>query len=185
VGLLIGLNNKLNHMIKLNDCKQIGVGVAIALCFASPANAINFTPDENTTVNAGENPASVNLEVTNGFTNTLLLAQTIARVGSFSGIDKPTEGSVYLMTENGRDYLSFDEAFKTEEGSDVFVLLHKQEMPSTYNADDFIVVGALQQFSGAQSYPIPSNADLGDFRSVVIWSRELDVVFAYAPLVRP
>jgi Electron transfer DM13 len=95
--------------------------------------------------------------------------------------EHPTQGSARVVTENGKRYLVLDAAFKTDAGPDLFVLLHREAMPRTYDAQSYLSLGALQQVNGEQRYEIPTEVDLGTFKSAVIWCRQFSATFGYAP----
>ncbi len=44
----------------------------------------------------------------------------------------------------------------------------------------YVDLGALKAFAGAQAYAIPAGVDLGEYVTVVIWSRQLDSLIAAA-----
>jgi hypothetical protein len=106
---------------------------------------------------------------------------TAAQSGQFVMGEHPTLGAAQIVTENGKRYLVFDAAFKTDAGPDLFVLLHREKMPRTYDTQSYISLGALQQVSGGQRYEIPAEVDLGTFQSAVIWCRQFNATFGYAP----
>lgn len=109
-------------------------------------------------------------------------ASTNSNSGSFTTVDKNTAGGFRIVTEGGKRYLELADDFQTGRGPDLFVLLHNEAVPSSYNANNFINLGRLEKFRGAQRYEIPADADLSNFASVVIWCRQFDVTFGYAPL---
>jgi hypothetical protein len=80
--------------------------------------------------------------------------------------------------------LELADDFRTGRGPDLFVLLHNEAVPNSYTTttNDYINLGRLEKFRGAQRYEISADADLSDFESVVIWCRQFDVTFGYAPL---
>lgn len=102
--------------------------------------------------------------------------------GTFVKVDYPIKGTVNVVTEEGKSYLEFDQAFQTDEGPDVFVLLHRSDKPESYQEEDYVSLGKLKQFSGTQKYAIPADLNLAKFSSVVIWCRKFNVTFGYAPL---
>ncbi|NEO32830.1 MAG: DM13 domain-containing protein [Symploca sp. SIO3C6] len=118
------------------------------------------------------------------FTNsaTSVVAQSTNVSKNFVGAAHPTQGKVRLTTENGQRYLEFDENFKTDSGPDLFVLLHRQQTPESYRNSDYVNLGDLEQVSGTQRYAIPDEVNLADWKSVVIWCRQFNVTFGYAPL---
>jgi hypothetical protein len=101
--------------------------------------------------------------------------------GQFVAAEHPTQGTAQIVTENGKRYLVLDSAFMTDAGPDLFVLLHREAMPQTYEAQNYLSLGALQQTQGEQRYEIPDDVDINDFRSAVIWCRQFNATFGYAP----
>ena len=118
--------------------------------------------------------------------------QTIARgtslpnatvSGTFKSAEHPTKGGVKVVTENGKNYLEFDENFKTDSGPDLFVILHRDDtLPITgIQEKDYVSIAALKNTSGTQRYEIPANVNLADFKSVAVWCRQFNATFGYAP----
>ncbi|MGF1520786.1 MAG: DM13 domain-containing protein [Leptolyngbyaceae cyanobacterium] len=142
---------------------------ALGLSLVSGANAVrplDFSPLISTP--ATESPVLL-AEATTGFV-------TVEQ-------DHPTTGTARVVTENGQNYLVFDEAFDTARGPDVQVVLYAgSTAPVNLTEGDYITVGALQSFEGAQRYLIPADIDVDDYGSVAIWCREFNVTFGYAPL---
>lgn len=104
------------------------------------------------------------------------------RSGTFIKGEKETEGKASIMTENDQTYLVLDDGFKTGDGPDVFVLLHKETVPENYTDSDYLNLGMMEETSGMQRYAIPAGTNLDDFQSVVIWCRQFNATFGYAPL---
>lgn len=46
----------------------------------------------------------------------------------------------------------------------------------------FVDLGRLKAFSGSQNYPIPGGVDLSDFKSVVIWCEQFNVLVSPAQI---
>lgn len=107
--------------------------------------------------------------------------KTLAQ-GDFVGSDHDTKGSATLISSDGKTLLEFDQAFKTDQGPDLFVLLHQDAEPETYNPDDYKVISKLQNTQGLQQYEIPADVDLAKYQSVAIWCKKFNVTFGYAPL---
>ncbi len=97
---------------------------------------------------------------------------------------EPIEGTIHFSQKNGKQYIEFQSDFKTKEGPDLFVLLHKQEVPSSYDQKDYVKLGNLKQINGKQTYEIPSGLKLKDFNSVVIWCKRFKVTFGHAVIVK-
>ena len=101
--------------------------------------------------------------------------------GAFVGDDHPTSGNARIVEENGQKYLELDEAFRSDAGPDLVVLLHEEAVPESYNGN-YVNLGQIQRTVGAQRYAIPADVDLQSFQSAVIWCREFAVTFGYATL---
>lgn len=102
--------------------------------------------------------------------------------GQFNTVSSDTVGTATIVKENGKHYLEFDADFSTEEGPDLFVLLHRQEIPEDYSSEQFFNLGDLQSVDGSQRYEIPEDVSIEDFKSAVIWCRQFNVTFGYAPI---
>ncbi|MEL6601979.1 MAG: DM13 domain-containing protein [Cyanobacteria bacterium J06614_10] len=100
----------------------------------------------------------------------------------FVGAGHPTSGNAKIVEVDGQRYLEFDEAFSSDSGPDLFVLLHREAEPQSYSQEDYVSLGRIQSFSGAQRYAIPEDVNLSDFQSAVIWCRQFNVTFGYATL---
>jgi Electron transfer DM13 len=107
-------------------------------------------------------------------------ASPAIKSGQFVTAEHTTEGAARIVTENGKRYLVLDSAFMTDAGPDLFVLLHQEQMPQTY-AQNYISLGELQNVKGEQRYEIADDVDLANFQSVVIWCRQFNATFGYAP----
>jgi hypothetical protein len=111
-----------------------------------------------------------------------LANQTQAQqTGAFVGVDHPTAGNAQVMTNEGKRYLVLDDAFESHEGPDLFVLLHRSSAPQSYAETEYVNLGRLQKVKGMQAYEIPADVDLSAFKSAVVWCREFNVTFGYAP----
>lgn len=100
--------------------------------------------------------------------------------GSFVAVSSDTVGGVSIVEENGKQYLEFDQTFSTDDGPDLFVLLHKEATPQSYSPEQFVNLGDLQSIEGSQRYEIPENISVDDFKSAVIWCRQFNVTFGFA-----
>ena len=115
------------------------------------------------------------------YSSTAEAATSVAKVtGSFEGVAHPTLGTATLIEENGKRYLEFDGAFRSDNGPDLFVLLHEDAIPQSYRSEQFVNLGALKSVEGGQRYEIPDDVSVEDFKSAVIWCRQFDVTFGYA-----
>lgn len=105
-----------------------------------------------------------------------------AKSGQFVTAEHETQGTARIVTENGQRYLEFDSAFRSDNGPDLFVLLHRESRPSSYKKGDFVRLGRLQSTNGKQRYAIPADVSINEFKSAVIWCRAFNATFGFAPL---
>jgi len=111
----------------------------------------------------------------------------IARAGDFVTIDsmRRAEGtaSIYQIGESRR-VLRLD-PFSVTTGPDLRVLLSRSEAPRT-SAEallpNYLDLGALQSTSGAQNYEIPADDNFDRYKSVVIYSMSLNIIYSTATL---
>jgi len=106
--------------------------------------------------------------------------------GRFEPIGYKGKGTASIVEDgNGKAVLQFT-GFKVESGPELKVYLSsaKAGSPESEYDDDFADLGALESFSGDQTYDIPKNEDWKKRRSVVIWCAEFSVGFVVAPLDR-
>jgi hypothetical protein len=102
--------------------------------------------------------------------------------GNFVDSEHPTKGLAEVVTQNGKNYLRLNKAFRSDEGPDVFVLLHREDSPKKYKKSDYVSLGRLQKIRGKQLYRIPQQVNVSEFKSVVIWCRQFNATFGFAPL---
>ncbi len=156
---------KMMPIIPVRQIKLMGLAVAIAAISYQPAMQAK---DQLTPLTAVAQ-SQINGQM-NGLTN------------EFIGVAHPASGTAKIVEENGQRYLEFDTAFSSQAGPDLFVLLHAESVPRSYNPDKYVNLGPLQQVAGAQRYAIPADVAVADFKSAVIWCRQFDVTFGYAEL---
>jgi Electron transfer DM13 len=102
--------------------------------------------------------------------------------GSFVQAEHPTQGMATIVQMGRHKYLKLDNSFKSEDGPDLFVILHRQDSPQQYQKKDYISLGRLKKIDGVQMYQIPSGVNIADFKSVVIWCRQFNATFGFAPI---
>lgn len=106
--------------------------------------------------------------------------------GSFIDID-PIHGAVGTATiyelPGGDRVLRFED-FRSKNGPDLHVYLSTEVPTSTFAGlgDNEIHLGSLKGNVGNQNYEIPTEVDLSQYRSVVIYCRPFRVVFSSAAL---
>lgn len=113
----------------------------------------------------------------------------VIKSGVFIAGEQPTQGTVQIITKNGKQTLELDQSFKTsDKGPDLVVILHRSDnvLGSTKAPDypiqqsDYVVIAPLKKFNGTQSYPIPGNINLSDYKSAGIWCRKFNATFGVA-----
>lgn len=107
---------------------------------------------------------------------------TVLVSGNFEKSEHPTSGTAKIVVKNGKKQLKFDSDFKSDNGPDLFVLLHRQDSPKNYDKASYLNLGRLKKVSGQQMYLIPQGVDVAKFKSVVIWCRKFNATFGFAPL---
>jgi hypothetical protein len=100
--------------------------------------------------------------------------------GTFSGLANYSGGGDAVVLNDGTEqrFLRFEENFETSNGPDLNVYL-------TVGGDvdaGYVDLGDLRGNIGSQNYEIPTNVDLAEFDTVVIWCVRFGVGFAEAPL---
>ena len=103
--------------------------------------------------------------------------------GKFKNDAKRVSGVAKIIKKaNGKRVLQLDKDFQSGRGPDVFILLHQQAKPTQYRNNYTAVGGPLKTFSGTKEFEIPAEVNLAEVKSVVVWCREFNVTFGYAPL---
>ena len=105
-------------------------------------------------------------------------AQVQTLVGQFTDADfiHRTSGTATLVIEGDTRMLEF-ENFETLGGPDLYVYLSADK-----SASDFVNLGKLDTFKGAQSYEIASSVDIEKYNNVLVWCQAFGVLFGSAEL---
>ena len=150
--------------------KLAGLGIASIVLFGSVVSVV-------------VNPGSAEARPTKQTTVVAKKSQSVIASGSFVKSEKATTGQAKIVNMNGKRYLKFDKAFSTGNGPDVKVILHKSSnVPGNIKEGNYITLAPIKSFNGAQTYEIPDNVNLDDFKSVGIWCEEFNATFGYASL---
>jgi hypothetical protein len=125
---------------------------------------------------------------TEGKTSAPATPSTILATGRFHSVAHQSQGvaTVHRLADGNR-VLRFTE-FATSNGPDVHVYLvaaGDARDNATVTEADFIDLGSLKGNKGDQNYELPTDVDLGKYRSVTIWCKRFSVNFATAPLNTP
>lgn len=147
---------------------------------------------------ANESPIAVNASVPVSSTQAKPLSKsaqspdsTAIKSGTFVSGEHTTQGKASITTKNGKSFLELDESFKTSEsGPDLVVILHRSDnvinstKPPSYplKNGDYFILAPLKKYSGAQTYSIPQNINLADYKSAAIWCRKFNATFGAANL---
>lgn len=116
---------------------------------------------------------------------------TVTKSGTFVSGEHTTQGTVRITNKDGKSFVELDQSFKTSEsGPDLVVILHRSDnvlnstKPPSYplKEGDYIIIAPLQKYSGTQTYSIPNNVNLTDYKSVAIWCRKFNATFGVANL---
>lgn len=111
----------------------------------------------------------------------------IIKVGTFIVLDSMRQGdgtaSIYQLGET--QWVLRLDPFSVTQGADLHVLLSQNRDPRT-SADallpKYVDLGVLKAASGPQNYPIPADVVLSQYKSVVIYSLSLNIIYTTAPL---
>lgn len=162
---------KLKHLLTLSIAPLLIVGCTTK----ESANQPPASPVAQSVPTSTESPEAVKSDV--------------VKSGTLVSGEHPTQGTVQIVTKNGKPVLELNEAFKTSEmGPDLVVILHRSDnvigstKPPSYpiQEQDYVVIAPLKKFSGAQSYQIPDNINLADYKSAAIWCRKFNATFGTA-----
>jgi hypothetical protein len=153
--------------MKLNSLASLGVVALLAVVGVNQANA--KPPSDR--FDKETSPA-------------VARSKAVMQSGNFRAGEHPIQGRFSVVTKGGERYLVLNRAFKTQEGPDVLVILHRSAAPPTYGIRrrDYVSLGRLQSVRGTQSYRIPENINLENYNSVAIWCRKFNANFGYARL---
>ena len=165
--------------------KKLGMAALIAAFAYQPAMqaSMSLFPQPSPTA-PGLDTLVAATPTAGNVTATTQLAQAQGDLsGSFISAAHPAAGTAQIVEDaDGQRYLSFDEEFVTDAGPDLFVLLHRESVPTSYDPEQYINLGQLSSETGAQQYAIPDDVSLADIQSAVIWCRAFNVTFSYAAL---
>ena len=119
-----------------------------------------------------------------------LSAPVIVASGTFGRIDavRWAQGTVNIYRDSSNILTLRIEDLRMTNGPDLHVQLSAVDAPTgtitdmTANEIVPLDAGLLKASDGDQNYQLPDGTNLTQYRSVVIYSTSLDVVYSYAPL---
>ncbi|MGD1875335.1 MAG: DM13 domain-containing protein [Mastigocoleus sp.] len=110
-------------------------------------------------------------------------SKSLLASGKFVKAEKATTGNAKIFSINGKRYLRLSKEFSTGNGPDVKIILHKNNsVPANIKEGNYISLAPIKSFNGSQTYAIPSNINLDNYKSVGIWCEEFNATFGYASL---
>lgn len=113
---------------------------------------------------------------------------TLEYTGDFHPVAHDGSGSADVYLAGSAVELRLSSTFSTTANPNLEVWLVAADDPmdnQTVEQSAHVSLGALQSATGAQTYQIPSNVDLTQYRSVTIWCVSAMVNFTTAPLMMP
>lgn len=88
-----------------------------------------------------------------------------------------------IKDNNGSQFILLNDDFETKSAPALYVVLHKQVVPTSYTARNSVMVAKLAKVNGLQLYKLPANVNLEDYKAVIIWCKKFDVTFGSAELL--
>ncbi|MDZ8054461.1 MAG: DM13 domain-containing protein [Aulosira sp. ZfuVER01] len=171
---------QLRHLLIASTASILMLG-----CVGQVSNSQDVKSSGNAVVTKASTPATSLAQSTKAQNTTAIKSGTF-----FSG-EHTTKGIVRITTKDGKSILELDKSFKTStSGPDLVVVLHRSDnvlgstQPPSYSLKkgDYVVLAPLQKYNGAQSYAIPNNINLADYKSAAIWCRKFNATFGAAKL---
>jgi hypothetical protein len=164
---------------------------SLVVMSAAKAAIQERVPASSAAINANDAPSEIRPQTTQASPSDRLQLAATLKSGTFVRGEHPTRGGAKIVTKNGRSFLQLDSAFKTSsQGPDLVVILHRsgnvigttQAPNHALKSGDYLVLSRLKKFSGAQTYAIPANINLANYRSAAIWCRKFNATFGAASL---
>ncbi|MBK5278125.1 MAG: DM13 domain-containing protein [Bacteroidia bacterium] len=100
----------------------------------------------------------------------------LVKSGTFVGVGHTVSGTAAVYESAGKKTVLL-EPFSSQNGPDLKIYLSKDDKASSY-----ISLGKLKSTEGKQSYEIPDNPDLADYKYVLVWCEQFTVVFGKAEI---
>ena len=101
---------------------------------------------------------------------------TLIKSGMLVGVGHTVSGTASIYESAGKKTVLLD-PYSSQNGPDLKVYLSKDEKASSY-----INLGKLKSLDGKQSYEIPNNPDVTDYKYVLVWCEQFSVIFGKAEL---
>lgn len=99
---------------------------------------------------------------------------TLLRSGAMTGVGHTVSGTASIYEQSGKKVV-FLSPYMSQNGPDLKVYLSKD-----YDATEYINLGDLKSITGNQSYDVPGNPDVSEYKFVIIWCQQFTVLFGVA-----
>jgi len=139
------------------------------------------SPQDDSSSAATNTPTAEHTDYSSRATPEPAFVPHVVLQGEFTGADDFHfgRGKVLVIETLPGTYMLQFEDFSVRNGPGLFVYLSPS---ARERAEGFIELGRLKATDGAFGYEIPVGTDVSRFRSAIIWSKTLSVLFALAPL---
>ncbi len=150
------------------------------------ATVANLSDEDREAVTAEVMEAAAAVMADKAMNDAMPAAEWVTAVsGTFVGADNfhEGEGTAVVLQQGDQRVLRFED-FRVTNGPDLHVILSKSADPigSGDLGDDYIDLGSLKGNVGNQNYELPTDLDLSEYQSVVIYCQPFHVIFASASL---
>lgn len=147
-------------------------------------------PEATSPPTATESDPAETVEAPTAETTEPTATSAASRSGNFVSGEHATQGSAVLVSQDGAQMLTFDNAFSTSSGPDLVVVLHRsaavleETTPPAYPLleEDYVVLAPLTAITGTQQYAIPAEVNVDEYQSVAIWCQAFNATFGAAAL---
>lgn len=104
--------------------------------------------------------------------------------GTFRSVEHPTSGSITVVKDGDKPYLTLGSDFKTDPGPALEIIFYSESsVPLNIEGKgQYFRLAKLRRVRGTDRYALPKNLDLSKYKSVAIWCQEFDATFGYAAL---
>jgi hypothetical protein len=162
------------------DRSAVATSVPEATSTPPPATAAQPTTASDAGASATDTPAATAADASGGGDGADEGAQLFA-FGEWQGSDEFhfARGDAFIIETEPGVYILRVENFSVRNGPDLFVYLSRN--PDGWE-EDAINLGDLKATDGAFNYEIPSDIDIEEFKSAVVWCRRFAVLFGHATL---
>jgi hypothetical protein len=99
---------------------------------------------------------------------------TLLRSGALMGVGHDVSGTAAIYEQSGKKIV-FLSPYMSQNGPDLKVYLSKDG-----EATEYLNLGNLKSITGDQSYEVPGNPDVSDYKFVIIWCQKFTVLFGVA-----